>query len=319
MEELDRSPRVVVALGGNAITAPGTDDSVEQDYLNLERSLESIAVLIEQGFQVILTHGNGPQVGNQMIRVERSLGETPDLPLSVMVADVQGGLGYMIEQVLRNKMSARGLQVPVCCLVTLVEVASDDPGALEPTKFVGPVMSQERAFAARDEEGWVVKEDGKRGWRRVVASPEPVEVVEADLIRQLADSGCVVICCGGGGVPVGRVDGDLVGVNGVIDKDLTSAVLARQIEAEELYVLTGVERVALGFDTPEETLLEKLSVREARRYIAEGHFPAGSMGPKMEAACRFVEEGGRRSLITDIFCLKEALEGRTGTWILPES
>jgi len=318
MEELDRSRRLVVALGGNAITAPGTDDSVEQDFANLERSLESITTHVERGFQIVLTHGNGPQVGNQMIRVESALGKAPDLPLSMMVADLQGGLGYMIEQVLRNKLMERGLDVPVCCLVTLVEVAGDDPASLEPTKFVGPAMTQERAFAARDEQSWVVKEDGKRGWRRVVASPEPVEIVESDLIRQLADSGCIVICVGGGGVPVRRVEGKLVGVNGVIDKDLASALLARQIEAQELYLLTGVEKVALGFGTPEEKSLENLTAGEARQYMAEGHFPAGSMGPKIEAACRFVEEGGRRSLITDIFCLSEALEGETGTWILPE-
>lgn len=317
MEERGRPRRVVVALGGNAISSPDDEGTVEQDFANLERSLESIMALVEEGYQVTVTHGNGPQVGNQMIRVEQSLGKAPDLPLDVMVADIQGGLGYMMERVLRDKLTARGLDRQVCCLVTLVEVV-DDGSAEEPSKFVGPVMTQERAFAGRDEEGWVVKEDkARKGWRRVVASPEPKTVLEAPLIEQLTAAGTIVICTGGGGIPVVRRDGRLEGVSGVIDKDRSSALLARQIGAAELYVLTAVEKVALNFQTPEEELVETLRVSDARRHLAEGQFPAGSMGPKIDAACRFVEGGGTRSLITDIFCLTEALAGETGTWIVP--
>ncbi|MEM9290278.1 MAG: carbamate kinase [Acidobacteriota bacterium] len=309
--------RVVVALGGNAITSPHDEGTVEQDYANLKRSLDSIVKLVELGYQVVLTHGNGPQVGNQMIRVEQSKGQAPDLPLSVMVADIQGGLGYMIEQVLRNKLQARRLEVPICCLVTLVEVDADDPALHEPTKFVGPIMDQERALQRRAD-GWVVLEDRGRGYRRVVPSPDPKAIVEADSIRRLVEAGTVVINTGGGGVPVSRdASGELSGCEGVIDKDLASVVLGEQIGASELFILTAVEKVFLGFGTAEQQALDRINVRQARAYLAEGHFPPGSMGPKVEAACRFVENGGRRALITDIYTLTEAMEGKTGTWVVP--
>ncbi len=317
---VDRSaPRVVVALGGNAISAPGEDGNVNQDYANLYRSLAGVVTLLERGYQVTLTHGNGPQVGNQMIRVEQALGLAPDLPLSVMVADVQGGLGYMMEQVLRNMLCRRGLSLSVCCLITLVEVDREDPALKEATKYVGPVMSREQAAKGRDEHGWEVAKDSGRGWRRVVPSPEPLTIVEGDLIARLVDSGALVICVGGGGVPVVReTNGELSAAGGVVDKDLASAVLAAEIGAEELYVLTGVQKVALGYGTPEETLLDRMTVSQARAYLRAGHFPAGSMGPKIDAACRYVEQGGKRALITDIYSLLDALDGETGTWIVPD-
>ncbi|MCB1033386.1 MAG: carbamate kinase [Acidobacteria bacterium] len=316
---LGLGPRVVVALGGNAITAPGEEGTVAQDYENLYRSLAGIVTLLERGHQVILTHGNGPQVGNQMIRVEMALGHAPDLPLSVMVADVQGGLGYMMEQVLRNMLHRRGLSFPVCCLITLVEVDREDPALKEPTKFVGPVLSAEGAARGRDQHGWEVAEDTGRGWRRVVPSPEPLAIVEGDVIARLVDSGALVICAGGGGVPVVReTDGDLSAVGGVVDKDLASAVLATGIGARELYVLTGVAKVALDYGKPSETLLDRMTVSQARSYLRQGQFPRGSMGPKVDAACRFVEQGGERALITDIYSLLPALDGETGTWVLPD-
>ncbi|MCB1055136.1 MAG: carbamate kinase [Acidobacteria bacterium] len=318
MAATDEVRRVVVALGGNAITTPGGSGSVEEDYRNLGISLEGIVTLVERGYRITLTHGNGPQVGNQMIRVERSLAEAPDLPLSVMVADVQGGLGYMMEQTLRNKFARRGIARDVCCLVTLVEVGRDDPAMSDPTKFVGPMMTEEQALERRDSEGWDVKPDRGRGWRRVVPSPEPISIVERDLIEILVRSGAVVIAAGGGGVPVVReADGELSAVGGVVDKDLASMVLALEIGATELYILTGVEKVAIHYGEPGERFLDQVPVSEARRYLAEGHFPAGSMGPKIEAACRFVEAGGFRSLITDIHTLVDAVDGKTGTWIVP--
>lgn len=315
----DSSPRrVVIALGGNAITRPGADDSVAQDYVNLERSLDSIATMIERGFEVIMTHGNGPQVGNQMIRVELALTQAPDLPLDVVVADLQGGLGYMIERVLRNKLQRRGILRPVCVMLTMIEVSEDDPAMDDPTKFVGPTYPQEEVESLTNERGWSLKEDKGRGWRRVVPSPEPIGIVECGLIRHIVTEGALAIVAGGGGIPVRRdADGQYHGVEGVIDKDFASAVLALETEASELYILTAVEQVALHFGTPEERLLDRLTVSEARRYMDEGHFPAGSMGPKMEAACRFVEQGGERSLITDVFTLDRALAGETGTWIVP--
>lgn len=310
--------RVVVALGGNAISRPGGDDSVSQDLANLDRSLGHIVDLAARGYQVILTHGNGPQVGNQMIRVELARGQAPDLPLDLMVADLQGGLGYMIELVLRNKLHERGLAVPVCALLTLVEVDPDDPAMKEPTKFVGPAYRADEVDELVRERGWRLKEDRGRGFRRVVASPKPRGIVERDLIASLIELGALVIVTGGGGIPVARnQEGFLRGVEAVIDKDFASAVLAREVGAEELFILTGVERVALHFGKPEQRWLDTIRAAEARSFLAEGHFPAGSMGPKIEAACQFVENGGKRALITDIFTIADALEGKTGTQVVP--
>ncbi|RMH21484.1 MAG: carbamate kinase [Acidobacteria bacterium] len=306
-------------LGGNAITRPGEEGSVAQDYANLRRSLKGVVDLVERGYQVILTHGNGPQVGNQMIRVELARGQAPDLPLDVVVADLQGGLGYMIERVLRNHLLRRNLEVPVCVLVTQIEVDENDPALKRPAKFVGPVFSRREIEKLAAERGWQVKEDPGRGWRRVVPSPEPIAIVERDLIRTLVDAGALVIVSGGGGIPVARSRKRrmLKGVEAVIDKDLAAAVLAREVGASELYILTSVEHVMLDFGTPQARPLGTVTVAEARRYLAAGQFPPGSMGPKIEAACRFVENGGRRALITDIFALGRALAGRTGTWIVP--
>lgn len=313
----DEPTRVVVALGGNAITRSDEEGTVAQDYDNLRRSLDSVTHLIERGHQVILTHGNAPQVGNQMIRVELARGQAPDLPLDVVVADLQGGMGYMIERVLRNKLLEGGLETPLCALLTQVVVAADDPALGEPTKFVGPAYGREEVDRLTAERGWLMKEDGGRGWRRVVASPQPLEIVESSLIRKLVDSDAVVIVTGGGGIPVIRAaDGTLSGIEAVIDKDLAAAVLARDVEATDLFILTGVESVYVDYGTPAQRPLRYLGVAEARRLLAEGQFPAGSMGPKVEAACRFVTAGGQRALITDIFTLEAALAGRTGTWII---
>ncbi len=307
--------RVIVALGGNAISRPGEDGSVRQDYINLRQSLDAIVHLIDLGKQVVLTHGNGPQVGNQMIRVELARGQAPDLPLDVMVADLQGGLGYMIERVLRNKLLDSGLETPVCALLTLVEVREDDPAMDNPTKFVGPAFPQDEVEELVRTRRWVMKEDPGRGWRRVVPSPQPIGIVEQELIATLIDSGALVIVSGGGGIPVARRERKLVGVEGVIDKDLASAVLALELGAPELFILTGVERVSLHFGKPEEQPLPKMTLRQARAYGAEGHFPPGSMGPKIEAACHFLEGGGEKVLITDALTLRDAISGRTGTWI----
>jgi len=309
--------RVVVALGGNAISRPGGDDSVRQDYANLRRSLKSIAYLVDEGYEVVLTHGNGPQVGNQMIRVEAALGQAPELPLDIVVADLQGGLGYMIEQVLYNLMRKIGHQRPVCGLFTLVEVDPDDPALAEPTKFVGPPYREDQAKGFAESRGWTMKEDRGRGWRRVVPSPQPVSIIERDAILTLVETGALVIAAGGGGIPVAKtLRGTLRGVEGVIDKDLAAAVLGKDVGAEELYILTAVERVCLDFGTEIERPLATVTVAEARRHMAAGQFPKGSMGPKMEAVCRFVEQGGKRALITDIFTLSEALQGKTGTWVV---
>jgi carbamate kinase len=264
----------------------------------------------------VLTHGNGPQIGNQMIRVELAKAEAPVLPLDVMGADLQGGLGYMIERVLRGKLRRRGMVHRVCCMLAMVEVDAHDPAFHDPTKFVGPFFKEEQVEALQRERGWIMKEDKGRGWRRVVPSPDPRTIVQRQEILSLLETGTIVISGGGGGIPVARSsNGDLVGVEGVIDKDLASVVMALALGAPELIILTGVDRVQIGYGTPEARPLNIVTVAEAREYMAQGHFPAGSMGPKMEAACRFVERGGSRTLITNVFTLKEALAGTTGTWV----
>ncbi|MEZ4655568.1 MAG: carbamate kinase [Candidatus Eisenbacteria bacterium] len=307
--------RAVVALGGNAITRSGEEGTVAQDYENLERSLECVVDLYSAGYEVVLTHGNGPQIGNQMIRVELARKEAPDLPLDLLGADIQGGLGYMIERVLRGKLRRRGLHPRVCCLLMMVEVNADDPSLQNPTKFVGPFYPESRVTELT-ERGWNLKEDSGRGWRRVVPSPAPIGVVEWHEVDMLLAAGSIVITAGGGGIPVARTaNGDLAGVEAVIDKDLTSAVLALSINAPELIILTTVERVMVNYGKPDAQALDKVSVKTARRYQSEGHFPPGSMGPKIEAACRFIEAGGARVLITDEPHVAEALRGTTGTWI----
>lgn len=312
------SRRVVVALGGNAITRQGEDGSVAQDYANLRTSLEAVVDLVEVGFDIVLTHGNGPQVGNQMIRVELARGRAPDLPLDIVVADLQGGLGYMIERVLRNALLRRGLARPVCTLLSLVEVDPEDPAMREPTKFVGPAYAADEAERLGREYGWKMREDKGRGFRRVVPSPHPKAIVERELIRKLCDFGALVIVTGGGGIPVARAeDGSLEGVEAVIDKDMAAALLAHDVGAKDLFILTSVEHVLLDFGTPEQRAIETTTVAEMRRHQQAGQFPAGSMGPKIEATCRFIEAGGERALITDTFALEAALAGRTGTWIVP--
>lgn len=312
-----KSHRAVVALGGNAITQPDGRGSVEEDLQNLRRSLPSISALRDRGYDVVLTHGNGPQIGNMMLRNELGRSQTPDLPLSLQVADVQGGLGYLMQRVLRADLDRKGLRTPVCTVVTTVEVDPKDPAFENPTKFVGPVLDIDTA-RRREEEGWQVKEDSGRGWRRVVPSPTPIRILESDVVTMLLESGVLVICCGGGGVPVRRAEnGEFEGVDGVIDKDLASAVLGREIGASTLIILTGVEQVQTGFGTPAAHSLATLTVARARALLAAGEFPAGSMGPKVESACRFVEEGGEGALISSLERLNEALDGRSGTWIVP--
>jgi carbamate kinase len=309
--------RAVVALGGNAITRPGDDGSVEQDYRNLDQSLEGILTLLERGYQLLVTHGNGPQIGNQMLRVEMARGEAPILPLDVIGADLQGGLGYMIERVMRLKLRQRGMIHRVCCILSMIEVDAQDPAFDDPTKFVGTFYDAEQVDELRAEHPhWVIKQDGDRGWRRVVPSPEPVSIVQRNEIQMLLDAGTIVISGGGGGIPVARsATGELVGVEGVIDKDLASAMLALQVGAPELIILTTVERVMLNYGKPDEKELHILSARDARRYLDEGQFPPGSMGPKIEGACKFIAGGGSRVLITDTLALNRAIAGETGTWI----
>jgi len=309
--------RVVVALGGNAITREFEEGNITQQFENTRQSLTSVVELLRAGYQVVITHGNGPQVGNALIRVEESRHLVPPLPLGVIVADLEGGMGYMIEQCLQNKMHDAGLNLPVTTILTQILVDKDDPSILEPSKFVGPFFKADAVEKLQTERGWTMKEDKGRGWRRVVSSPVPRGIVEKEIIRMLVEQGVIVVAAGGGGIPVYYdTNGWLEGVDGVIDKDLASAVLGNEIGAQELLIVTGVDRVALNFGTPQQQELSYLTVTEAQQYLDEGQFPKGSMGPKIKAAINFLKGGGERVIITSIEKAPEALQGRAGTAIV---
>ena len=307
---------LVIALGGNAITREFEEGYIEQQFANTRRALTGVADLIQQGHRVALTHGNGPQVGNYMIRVEESRHLVPPLPLNIIVADLEGGMGYMIQQTLQNKLKARNVDRQVVTVVTQVLVDRNDPTIRRPSKFVGPAFPQREVARLEKERGWKMREDVGRGWRRVVASPRPLEVIEKEVIADLIEKNVVVIACGGGGIPVYYNEkGELEGLDGVIDKDLASAVLARAIHADALYILTAVTRVSLNYGKPNQIDLSHMSLREAKLWLEEGHFPPGSMGPKIRAAIAFIEAGGKECIITSTETLIEAIEGKTGTRI----
>ncbi len=308
----------VVALGGNAITREFEEGNIHEQFENTRRSLAGVVHLIGMGHRVIITHGNGPQVGNALIRVEETRGLVPPLPLGVIVADLEGGMGYMIEQCLQNKLNDAGLQREVTTVLTQVVVDPDDPSIREPSKFVGPFYKKEQVAELEKSRGWLMKEDKGRGYRRVVPSPAPREIVEKNVIKVLLEAGGIVVAAGGGGIPVYRDErGWLEGVDAVIDKDLASALLGNQVGADVLMILTGVDKVAVNFGTPEQKELDRLSVSEARRYLDAGEFPRGSMGPKIEAAIQFLNGGGREVIISSIENAVQALEGKTGTRIHP--
>ncbi len=308
----------VVTLGGNAIL-PATGKGTIQEQISIATAaMSGVADLIVSGRRVVISHGNGPIVGNILIRNEAAKEIVPPMPIDVCGADSQGGIGYMLQQVLRNQLIARNVRLPVVSLVTQCVVSPDDPAFESPSKPIGPFFTAERAAELEREKGWDVREDSGRGFRRVVASPRPVEIVEWEAIRALIDAGAVVIAVGGGGVPVVRDEaGQLNGVEAVIDKDRASAVLARQLQARRLIVLTSVPRVALDFGQPTQRDVERLTVDEARAYLAEGQFPDGSMGPKVEACVGFVESGGKQAIISSPDAVIDALEGRAGTRIVP--
>jgi carbamate kinase len=308
--------RAIVALGGNAITVAHLEDTIANQFANTRRSLTPIVELVRQGYDLCITHGNGPQVGNALLRVELARTKAPELPLGICVADTEGGMGYMIEQSLQNRLDHEGIDRKVCTIISQLVVDPHDPSMKNPTKYIGQFYSEAEARQLATERGWVVKEDGARGWRRVVPSPVPTTCVEKDIIRLLLDHHCVVIAAGGGGIPV-YLDEKLgyEGVDAVIDKDRASAVLGREIGAEVFWILTSVDQVALDFGKPGQRLLEEVTVSEIERYFAAGHFPPGSMGPKVEAAIDFLKQGGREVIITSFDKAAEAVAGRAGTRI----
>ena len=309
--------KIIVALGGNAIAGQHEKGDIHQQFANTRRSMIGIIEILKKDYNMVITHGNGPQVGNALIRIEESRHVVPMLPLGVVVADLEGGMGYMIQQCLENKLHDMNVKKEVVTILTQVLVNKDDPVIKNPTKFVGPFYNKEDVETLRKHRGWIMKEDKGRGYRRVVASPIPVGIVEKNTIKRLVEMGIVVIAAGGGGIPVYIDDnGWFEGVDGVIDKDLASAVLGNQIGAKKMVILTAIDRVAINFNETNQEFIDKLTINEAEKLMTEGQFPAGSMGPKMQAAINFIRGGGEEVVITSIDNAAEALSGNTGTKII---
>lgn len=309
--------RVVVALGGNLLLPPGSDATVEQQLRVTEALLAHLEPLLEPGAELLFTHGNGPQVGHQLERVERSLGAAYALPLDACVAQTQGELGYLVARALSGALARRGTPRPVAALVTTVEVDPGDPAFAAPTKPVGPVIGAARAEALRGL-GAVVRDDAGRGLRRCVPSPEPRRIPEAEVIRRLVEAGVALIAAGGGGVPVIREGGAVRGVEAVVDKDLTAALLADAVEAELLLIVTDVPCAFTGFRSARPVRVGQVTAARARALLAGGHFAPGTMGPKVEACARFVGRPGRRAVICDPPGVLAALRGEAGTVVVPD-
>ena len=308
---------VVVAFGGNASYPPTIKGLVEEQLALMAQAASHLVQVVRSGWQVVITHGNGPVVGNILFRMARTANELPPMPMEVCVAHSQGGMGYMLQQTLGNALAAGGLDIATSAIVTRVEVDTAHPAFAVPTKPVGRFFTHDDADRLAREHGWQFVEDSGRGWRRVVPSPPPLRILDLPAVRALLDAGVIPITVGGGGIPVARdARGDYHGVSAVIDKDLSSAMLAAELEAQALVMLTGVERVALDFGKPTQRELDCLTAQDARRHLAEGQFPPGSMGPKIAAALDYLERGGQHVIITALDRLHDALGGTAGTRIV---
>lgn len=309
----------VVAVGGNSLITDKTRQTVPDQFAAASESMKHIAGMIEAGWNVVITHGNGPQVGFILRRAELAAHELHTVPLDSCGADTQGAIGYMFQKALHNEFQKRGLQKQAATVVTQVLVDRNDPAFEDPSKPIGSFMEEATAKERSAQNGWAIVEDAGRGWRRVVPSPLPIEIIEQQAIQTLVKAGFVVISVGGGGIPVIRdEDGVLQGVEAVIDKDFASGLLAANIDADLLLITTAVEKVALNFNQPDQVWLDQITLSEARGYLEEGHFGKGSMGPKIAAIIRFLEQGGREALITDPQNIARALKGETGTRIIPD-
>lgn len=311
----------VVAIGGNSLIKDAKNVSVEDQYLAAKETTLHIADMIEAGWNVAIGHGNGPQVGFILRRSEiaHKMEGMHEVPLEVCGADSQGAIGYALQQNLQNELKRRGIKKSVATVVTQVLVDKNDTAFEHPTKPIGGFMDESDAKQRESDLGWSVVEDSGRGWRRVVASPIPQDVVELASVKELLKAGHTVITVGGGGIPVIEEDGDLKGIAAVIDKDFASSLLAREINADLFLISTAVEKVALNFGKPDEKWLDKMTLSEAKAYLAEGiHFAKGSMAPKIQAIIWYLEAGGKQALITNPENIGRALKGETGTWILPD-
>ncbi len=310
----------VVAIGGNSLIKDKEHQTVEDQYQAAKETCFHIADMIEQGWDVAIGHGNGPQVGFILRRSEiaHKVAGMHEVPLDACGADSQGAIGYALQQNLRNEFRRRGIEKQAVTVVTQVVVDRNDPSFQNPTKPIGGFMDEAEARERAEKEGWAVVEDAGRGWRRVVASPIPQWIVELDAVRELLHAGMITITVGGGGIPVIEDEhGNLVGVAAVIDKDYASSLLARSIQADLFLISTAVEKVYLNYNKPEQRAIDRMTLAEAKQYMAEGHFAKGSMLPKIQAIIWFLEAGGKEALITDPPNIARALRGETGTWIVP--
>lgn len=306
----------VIAVGGNSLITDKNKTSMYDQMEAVKETCRHLADMVELGWTIVVTHGNGPQVGFGLRRCEKSVDELPMVPLEGIGAETQGNIGYMIQQCLRNELKARGVEKETATVVTQVEVDANDSAFQNPTKPIGSFMDKDEALKHQNEDGWVVVEDAGRGWRRVVASPLPVDVVEKDTIKALVDQGRLVVSVGGGGIPVVKKNGMYEGTAAVIDKDYASALLANILDADLFLISTAVPQVALNFGKENQENLGNLTLAEAEKYFDEGHFAAGSMGPKINAIIGFLKNGGKEALITCPEKITEALAGKTGTRIV---
>lgn len=306
----------VVAIGGNSLIRDEKHQTVAHQFKAARETCRHIASMIEQGWKVAITHGNGPQVGFILLRSELASRVLPTVPLDSCGAETQGSLGYMIQQSLRNEFKLRGINNSVATVVTQTLVKKNDHAFKHPTKPIGPFYTKRKAEKHRREQGWRTMEDAGRGWRRVVPSPKPVRIIEKDVIKSLIEHGVTVIAAGGGGIPVVEERGRLKGIEAVIDKDHASALLAIGIQADLFLISTAVEKVALNFGRADEQPLDRITLAEAKKYLKEGHFHTGSMQPKIQAIISYLENGGKEALVTNPENLERAILGKTGTHIV---
>jgi len=309
---------ILLAVGGNSLIRAGEKGTVNEQLANARRTAAEIAGLIRDGYRIVLTHGNGPQVGAALLRSERAASQVPGLPLDVCDASTQGEIGYILQQSLQTELQLAGLQAPAVTVVTQCVVSLQDPAMSHPTKPIGPFYSRADAEERKRQFGWEIVEDAARGYRRVVPSPEPKEIVELEVIRDLVERGVLVVTCGGGGIPVAWQDGKLRGVEAVIDKDRASALLASRLGMDLFVISTDIDFVYLDYKKPTQRRLTAVQAAELAGHLAAGQFPAGNMGPKIESALRFLRDGGKECIITSCDNLRRAVAGTGGTHIYPD-
>jgi len=313
------SKTILIAVGGNSLIRAGEKGTIAEQFANVQATAAAIVALLGDGFRVVVTHGNGPQVGAALLRSERAADQVPGHPLDVCDACTQGEIGYLLQQSLENALTRAGLHVPVVTVLTQVVVSEDDPAMQRPTKPIGPFYSREQAEQRQRQLGWQIVEDAARGFRRVVPSPEPIEIVELEAISDLVHDGALVIAAGGGGIPVVAHQGTLRGIEAVIDKDRASALLALRLGVDVFAILTDEDCVYLDYKRPTQRPLARITTVELEAYYRAGHFPPGNMGPKIESVLRFLRGGGSEAVITSYERLREAVAGRAGTRIVSGS